>query len=68
MSVSTAKEKKKYPLGFKTTKNKKTNYKNGGFIVPIIEKLEIGGLLKKEATYTFVYQYKFFLLTRTIRN
>ena len=50
MSVSTAKEKKEYPLGFKTTTNKKTNYKNGGFIVPIIEKPEIGGLLKKEAT------------------
>jgi hypothetical protein len=35
--------------------------------VPIIGKPEIG-LLIKEATYAFIYQYKFFLQTRTIRN
>ena len=67
MSVSTAEEKKEYPLGFKTTKNKKTNYKNEGFIVPIIEKPEIGGLLKKEG-YLHLRIPIFFLLTRTIRN
>ena len=31
MSVLTAEEKKEYPLGFKATKNKKTNCKNGRF-------------------------------------
>jgi hypothetical protein len=44
MSVSTAEEKKEYPVGFKAKKNKKTNCKNGRFSSisknPLILKLE----------------------------
>ena len=78
MSVNVGEEEKKeYPLGFKASKKQRDELQKWadffagqksvdpetGKSVPIIEKNEIG-LLIKEATYAFIYQYKFFLQMR----
>jgi hypothetical protein len=69
-----SKQEETIPVGFKVTKSQReelqrwASYFAGqksidpqtGKKVPIIERPQIG-LLIKEATYAFIYQYKFFL-------